>query len=188
MNASLQALASLNSGTDEPDTTYANMLWYDSGTNILKMRSENNDAWINVGSLDQSLNTFRPYFGVSTDLPAADLTGDIDKARVSSALNATGSAPFYAVRAWGNFNGDAITTRASGNLSIARTATGDFTFTMATALPDANYSVVITSSLVTGPIVANVSISSSSVFSCTLRRSSNEAAVNPTQIFVQVIR
>jgi hypothetical protein len=62
MNASLQALASLNSGGDAPDTTYANMLWYDSGTNILKMRSENNDAWINVGTLDQGANTFQASY------------------------------------------------------------------------------------------------------------------------------
>jgi len=36
------------------------MLWYDTATNILKMRSEADDAWINLGTLDQSLNTFAP--------------------------------------------------------------------------------------------------------------------------------
>jgi len=60
LNLALQALASTSSGATAPSTTYANMLWYDSGTNILKMRSEADDAWINLGTLDQSLNTFVP--------------------------------------------------------------------------------------------------------------------------------
>jgi len=36
------------------------MLWYDTATNTLKMRSEANDAWIDLGTLDQSANTFLP--------------------------------------------------------------------------------------------------------------------------------
>ena len=64
LNLALQALASNSSGATTPSTTYANMLWYDTATNILKMRSEADDAWINLGTLDQSLNTFAPA-GVS---------------------------------------------------------------------------------------------------------------------------
>ena len=60
LNLALQALASTSSGATAPSTTYANMLWYDTATNILKMRSEADDAWINLGTLDQSLNTFAP--------------------------------------------------------------------------------------------------------------------------------
>jgi len=59
LNDALQALASLSSGTSQPATTYANMLWYDTGNNILKMRTEANDAWMNVGYLDQTANAFR---------------------------------------------------------------------------------------------------------------------------------
>lgn len=60
LNDALQALASLSSGTSQPATTYANMLWYDTTNNILKMRTEANDAWIDIGDLDQSANTFSP--------------------------------------------------------------------------------------------------------------------------------
>jgi hypothetical protein len=35
------------------------MLWYDTAANILKMRSEADDAWINVGYFDQGANAFR---------------------------------------------------------------------------------------------------------------------------------
>ena len=59
LNNALQALASLSSGATAPATTYANMLWYDTANNILKMRSEADDAWISIGYLDQSANAFR---------------------------------------------------------------------------------------------------------------------------------
>src|SRR6056297_1534117 len=58
LNNALQALASLSSGSTAPSTTYANMLWYDTSNNILKMRSEADDAWIDLGTLNQSTNEF----------------------------------------------------------------------------------------------------------------------------------
>jgi len=74
LNLALQALASTSSGSAAPSVTYANMMWYDTASNILKMRSEADDAWINLGTLDQSLNTFTPagVTGISTD---SDLAG-----------------------------------------------------------------------------------------------------------------
>lgn len=54
INNALQALASNNSGATAPTTTYANMLWYETDTNILKMRNEADSAWINLLYLDQS--------------------------------------------------------------------------------------------------------------------------------------
>lgn len=61
INSALQALGSLSSGSSAPSTTYANMLWYDTGNNTLKMRAEANDVWINVGYLDQSADAFRIF-------------------------------------------------------------------------------------------------------------------------------
>lgn len=59
INNALQALGSTNSGASAPATTYANMLWYDTTANILKMRAEANDAWISIGYFDQSADAFR---------------------------------------------------------------------------------------------------------------------------------
>ena len=53
INNALKALASCSSGGTAPTTTYANMLWYDTTNNILKMRNEADSAWINVLYLDQ---------------------------------------------------------------------------------------------------------------------------------------
>jgi hypothetical protein len=58
LNNALLAIVSNNSGSSAPSTTYANMIWYDSGANILKMRNEADDVWINLGTLDQVANTF----------------------------------------------------------------------------------------------------------------------------------
>lgn len=58
LNNALAAIVSTNSGSSAPSTTYANMMWYDTTANILKMRNEADDTWINLGTLDQVANTF----------------------------------------------------------------------------------------------------------------------------------
>jgi len=61
LNLSLKALNSLNSGASEPTYSYANMLWYDTSSSILKMKPEDNAAgqWISIGYFDQSTDTFK---------------------------------------------------------------------------------------------------------------------------------
>lgn len=61
LNLSLKAINSLNSGPTEPTYSYANMLWYDTGSNTLKMKPEDDAAgqWISIGYLDQSTDTFK---------------------------------------------------------------------------------------------------------------------------------
>lgn len=59
INNALQALGSNSSNATAPATTYANMHWYDTSSNILKQRSEADDAWISIGYFDQSTNSFR---------------------------------------------------------------------------------------------------------------------------------
>ena len=54
LNLALKALGSSNSGATAPSTTYANQLWYDTANNILKIRNEDNDAFISLFTLDQS--------------------------------------------------------------------------------------------------------------------------------------
>jgi len=54
-------------------------------------------------------------------------------------------ATAYACRAWVNFNGTGtVAIRASGNVSsITDNGTGDYTVNFTTAMPDANYSAVV---------------------------------------------
>jgi hypothetical protein len=68
-----------------------------------------------------------------------------NESNVKTAINASGSAPIYACRAWINFDGTSAsigTGRANGNVSgVTDHGTGDYTISFATAMPDANYSV-----------------------------------------------
>jgi hypothetical protein len=70
-----------------------------------------------------------------------DAVRALTPARLRDALNAPGSAPVYACRAWVNFNGTGtVAIRASGNVSsITDNGVGDYTVNFTTALPDANY-------------------------------------------------
>lgn len=54
LNDALGAIASSSSGTSAPSTTYANQLWMDTTNHILKVRNEDNDAWISLATFDQT--------------------------------------------------------------------------------------------------------------------------------------
>ena len=56
-NNSLSAIVSNNSGSSAPSTTYAYQWWYDTSSNILKLRNADNDAWINIGTFNQTTDT-----------------------------------------------------------------------------------------------------------------------------------
>jgi hypothetical protein len=70
----------------------------------------------------------------------------VSSTQIASALNASGSAPIYACRAWVNFNGTGtVAIRASGNVSsITDNGTGDYTVNFTTAMEDANYAPIAT--------------------------------------------
>ena len=58
INNALLALGSNSSGASAPSSTYSNMFWYDTSSNILKLRNEADSAWINIGYVDQSGSVF----------------------------------------------------------------------------------------------------------------------------------
>lgn len=94
INSALQALGSLSSGSAAPATTYANMLWYDTINNTLKMRSEANDQWISVAYVDQSANAFRIFDDtqvVNTSGTQTGLLGDQATATWEAGIGTTES-------------------------------------------------------------------------------------------------
>jgi hypothetical protein len=93
LNLALQALASQSSGATAPATTYANMLWYDTAANFLYMRSEADDAWIKLGTLNQSTNTFSAEVTLPTLATSVWETGTAtDESLISPAKLAAGIA------------------------------------------------------------------------------------------------
>ena len=71
------------------------------------------------------------------------VTMSANQACVKTALNASGSAPIYACRAWVTFNGSGtVAISDSGNVSsITDNGTGLYTINFSTAMPDTNYSI-----------------------------------------------
>lgn len=110
---------------------------YCDGTNVI-FATETNiapDASETVKGIIEIASTAESQAGTND-------TKAITPLKMKESLNASGSAPMYACRAWVNFNGTgSIAVRASGNVSsITDNGTGDYTINFATALIDANYS------------------------------------------------
>lgn len=98
-------------------------------------------AWVRVIDSGQSQDQAAWDAGTATTESAIS-PAKLD-AKIPNKLNAGGSAPMFACRAWVNFNGSNGSIRASGNVSsVTRTGSGRYTITFATAMQDANYSVV----------------------------------------------
>jgi hypothetical protein len=123
----------------------------------------------------------------SADILTSDSSGEVSlrtggslkeiPVAVKDALNATGTAPIYAARAWVNFDGTTTgpTIRASGNVSsVASIAAGVYEINFTTAMPDANYSVFCASP------VASASGSTYSMGVDTGSAAANDAAVKTT--------
>ena len=106
LNDALAAIVSNNSNATAPATTFAHMLWVDTAANpsVLKIRNADNDAWITIGSINQTDDKFKltPADGVSTDTiseltSAAGVTVDGVLLKDSGVVTGAGtvSAPVY---------------------------------------------------------------------------------------------
>ena len=62
INDVLGAIVTNNSNATAPTTTFAYMFWFDTANNILKQRNGANNAWINIGTYDQTNGLFFPAF------------------------------------------------------------------------------------------------------------------------------
>jgi len=70
LNGALGAIATNNSGSTEPTTTYAYQFWSDTTTGLLKIRNAANSAWVTVGTLAST------NLGLAS-LAGATFTGDV---------------------------------------------------------------------------------------------------------------
>ena len=101
----------------------------------------------------ESAATARGNLGVADDSSDPDFTNNPNAAArrglvlsaLLNVLNATGTAPLYACRAWVNFKGTGtLSIRASGNVSsITDVGVGNYRINFAIDMEDANYSAVI---------------------------------------------
>lgn len=117
LNDALGALATNSSGSTAPTTTFAHQWWLDTSTtpSTLRQRNATNNAWIVVGLLNQSTNTF--------NLPVAQ--GGTGAATFTSNAYLKGAGTNAITAQTGIPAGD-IT---SGTLGVARGGTGAATLT-----------------------------------------------------------
>jgi len=121
----------------------------------------------------------------------AEISGDVGVANsslVKTALNASGSAPIYANRAWVNFNGTGtVAIRASGNVtSITDNGTGDYTINLTTAMADANYSAIATCDSVSS--TPNLTTLATSSFGINTRYAASNLSQDKTIVTAAVFR
>lgn len=96
LNNALSAIATNNSGSTAPTTTFAHQIWVDTAANpsVLKIRNADNDAWISVAELNQTSDLLTKVYGlvIGTDVQAYDAdTAKIDTAQSWSAAQTFGS-------------------------------------------------------------------------------------------------
>jgi hypothetical protein len=113
----------------------------------------------------------------------------VTNATLPTQLNASGSAPIYACRAWVNFNGTGtVAIRASGNVtSITDNGGGDYTLNFTTAMPDADYASVALRSLVSTSSGFTTEVVSQTASACRVI-SRETAGADPTIFNVVIFR
>jgi hypothetical protein len=119
LNDALAAIVSNNSGATEPTTMFAHQIWVDTAANpsILKIRNADNDAWITIGSIDQTGDTFTLTSAVS-----------------ATTLNTSGAVVFNDAGADVDFRVESDTVDhalfvegSSGNVGIGTSSPSSFT-------------------------------------------------------------
>jgi hypothetical protein len=103
LNAVFGSIATNNSGSSAPATTFPHQWWYDTTTNILKQRNAADSAWINIGTFDQTGGTFTPagtpqLTQTQAEDPASTVFGTVSGQRLAQAVagRAAGALGTYA--------------------------------------------------------------------------------------------
>jgi hypothetical protein len=122
-----------------------------------------------------------------------DITATLSSSsNVKAPLNASGSAPVYACRAWVNFNGTGtVAIRESGNVSSITDngGSGDYTVNFTTAMPDANYVTCVTTGSGGSRFFSNTYADDKTVSSIRIvNQGDGGGGINPTDANVVIFR
>jgi|11BtaG_2_1085332.scaffolds.fasta_scaffold05985_2 hypothetical protein len=121
LNDVLEDITTLHSGNTAPTTTYANQWWYELDTDKLYIRNEDNDAWIEILTLDQA-NDHLATIGATITLDGA---GNMS---VESGDIVVPNDDILCGQTTSNFNAVGVSLNAEGAVRAARTsgASGSF--------------------------------------------------------------
>jgi len=124
LNNALSAIVSNNSGATEPADTFANMFWYDTSANILKIRNEADSAWVNLGYVDQSTNAFHILDDTQVTNTSGTQTGLLGDQSTGSWQAGTGTTESLVSPAKVKAAIDANVTTTTVNTAIASSTVG----------------------------------------------------------------
>lgn len=154
LDATLTALAALDPTPSVPNGSGVGMI-IQTGTDTFTKRTITGNSSLTVTNGDglSGNPVLAPIIASQAEAEAGTdanklmtplRTASAVAAQAKTALNASGSAPIYACRAWVNFNGTGtVAIRGSGNVtSITDNSVGNYTVNFTTAMIDANYAVV----------------------------------------------
>lgn len=129
VNEVFAAVQSNNSGATEPTGTVAYQLWYDTTTNILKMRNAANSAWISLFTVDQTNGVWSVNANSTSDALRITQTGTGNALLVEDSANPD-STPFVITAAGDVGIG---TTTPTNTLTVNGTIGGTIVATQAEA-------------------------------------------------------
>ena len=121
LNNALSAIATTNSGSTEPTTTFAHQLWIDTSSNVLKIRNGVNNAWITTGVSITASNIFTgDLTGNVTGNLTGNVTGNVTGDLTGNADTATTLATARTISLSGDVAGSA-SFDGSGDITITST-------------------------------------------------------------------
>lgn len=134
LNSALGALASLSSGTSEPSSTYANMLWYDTTNDLLKMRNEDDDAWITIAYLDQTADEVEFRTAVVQAIDSAGLSLKTDEGTARLTVADSGEVDVVGTFTAARGIGDTETATLSADKTIDFSTYQNFVYTLGASI------------------------------------------------------
>jgi len=123
LNTVLAAINSLHAGATEPTTMYASQLWYDTTTNLLKLRNSADDAWITLAYIDETNDEWQPRTGAVQAVDGDGLAFKTDEGTTRMTVLDAGSVDVV---------GTLTAARGIGDTNTDTTNTGSVTLDFAT--------------------------------------------------------
>jgi len=137
LNLALKALGSNQSGSSAPSTTFANQFFYNTTSNLLQIRNEDNDAYITIAELDQSNDTVEYFKSDSIRTALIEFTDGDDAITITDGGTVTCSGTCNATLFAGSgasLTGVTLKTSATGSSQIASGTTAQRDGSPATAM------------------------------------------------------
>lgn len=134
LNTVLAAINSLHSGATEPSTLYASQLWYDTTTNLLKMRNLADDEWITLMYIDETADESELRSAVLQAVDSAGIAFKTDEGTIRMSVLDSGIVDVAGTFQANRGVGDTETATLSANKTIDFETYQNFVYTLGASI------------------------------------------------------